>query len=768
MTSPHWRDNCGDRLHMFINDEKYSDTLLQFGSGSSTSSFTLNCHYVVLALNSERFRNSIDSYPFKDGKRLVNCSKYSQTEQAVIADIILSFYNGLLSIHETNFDVVYRFSKEYGIPWIEKQALVDLHTFVSEDNVVRFIKLSEEVHCKILRGDLMKYLVQTRLADYRKVITDVQILSPETLKVFLKATKQLDNRPEHETLQAVLVWMGSSVVKLSYVKKLFGLICWERLAQSERLVEELSAKLRAELFPKLTEDQQGFVAKCLQDAANFAACAGTMENAHSVFATSRWTAFPFELAEFVLPNEYINVTNEYVIAEALIVWLESQEQDKITKPDLLSLLSAVRLDELHSIYILKHFQPYLIRLGVSQSEWNQVFQHPSPQRKLTDHTVSGSVVTLTLPPKKPAKELLAYKSGTYTLTGPCKCSYLRSGGTVMCLSVTVTVSPKSSPPVMVKHSQCRFCNRVVLHFFCGTADQTSPFPALICGNAARIREVLRAPNLKFHAVLSEAEDRSGAVRKTSWYKTPITTVLRTLSNDNITSLTEYELLEAALDWLDFRMPDKTYQSTVLSCIRFENLHEEYLNDVLIRYLKNHYFMKSDTVKNLSKGGSTPRRVVPLQPCYKKILSTRVPMSVVELRDGEHHHSEPCLCEVSSVDGDLRPGVLDVTFTVRVKDIPALRITARCSKCNVSLRHGFLRSSSKSPYYLGLATASVYRLREIFRVCLQDLYSDDSDDLSSPATPSSASECGTFHRSSSREFHSLVPRDKLWANLILGP
>ena len=38
-------------------------------------------------------------------------------------------------------------------------------------------------------------------------------LSPTILKTFLKATKQLDNRPELETLEGLLSWMGEFLVK---------------------------------------------------------------------------------------------------------------------------------------------------------------------------------------------------------------------------------------------------------------------------------------------------------------------------------------------------------------------------------------------------------------------------------------------------------------------------------------------------------------------------------------------------------------------------
>ena len=606
-----------------------------------------------------------------------------------------------------------------------------------------------------------RFIVQTRLSDYRRVITPTQLqsLSPTTLKMFLKATKQLDDRPELETLRGVLTWMGDSVVRIAFITKLFDSICWERLASSERLVETLTQKLEEELFPKVSEEQETYVRKCLQDAANYAACSGTMEEALAVFATSRWTSFPLELAEFVLSNDFISVTNEYVIAEAALVWLDNQDRGKLQIPGILSILSTIRADELHCSYILKTLQPHIMRYEVSPSDWLSSQGHHDP-RQNTDHTVSGSVVTLVSPPGKKGKELLALKNGTYTLTASCKCSYLSTTGPVDCLSVTVTVSTKAAPPVAVKRSQCEFCNRIVLHVFCDS-EQSALFPSLTCGNTARIKQVLKQPGVTFYAVISEAEDRSLGVRRASWYKTPVRTVVRTLANNNVSSLTEYELLEAALDWLDFRMPDKTYQEVILSCIRFSLLHEAYLKDVIVRYLKNNYFIKSDLLKCLLKPGGQERRGSSISSCYKKILTCRVPLPVVELRQGDHVIYEECLCEVSSSQGEIYSGTLTITLTVKVKQIPALTITAKCSKCNVSLRHAYLTTSSRLPSFPGLATTSVYRLRELFTGCLQRSESSESD----ASTPS---EGGSVSRTVSREFPGLIPVDKLAINLILGP
>ena len=155
MASQFWRDNCGNRLAMFINMEKFCDACIRFGDGSS--SFTLNCHYVVLALHSDVLRETFEEYPIKGGKRCISFTTYSQVQQTVIADVILSFYNGVLAIDEQNFSTVYKFSINYKISWIQEQALVELHTFVNGSNVVKFLQLAEETRCKKLRGELIRF-----------------------------------------------------------------------------------------------------------------------------------------------------------------------------------------------------------------------------------------------------------------------------------------------------------------------------------------------------------------------------------------------------------------------------------------------------------------------------------------------------------------------------------------------------------------------------------------------------------------------------------
>ncbi|KAL5259248.1 hypothetical protein ACHWQZ_G009639 [Mnemiopsis leidyi] len=761
MASQFWRDNCGDRLSMFINMEKFCDACIQFGDGSS--SFTLNCHYVVLSLHSDVFRDNIEEYPMKGSKRCISFSKYSQVEQTVIADIILSFYNGILAIDEQNFKTVYKFSISYKVSWIQEQALVEIHTFLKDTNVLSFLLLSEETRCKKLRGELIRFIVQTRLSDYRRIMSsaDLHSLSPTTLKTFLKATKQLDDRPELETLEGVISWMGDSVVRLAFIKKFFDLVCWERLAGSESLVEALTTRLEEELFPKLSEEQLMYVKKCLQDAANFAACSGTMKEAMAVFSASRWTEFPLELAEFVLSNDFINATNEYVIAEAALVWLDDQERSSLQAADIISIMSTIRVDRLHGTYILKTLQPHVMKYEISPNDWIQSCSRSHVPRKNTDNTASGSVVSLTVPTDKKGKELLALKNGIYNLMAVCKCSYHCTGGPRECLTVTITVNNKASPPVSVKKSQCDFCNRMVLHVYCENGN-LSKCPFLTCGSSTRIKQVLKQSGLSFYAVLSEAEDRSGGVRKSSWYNTPVRTVVRTLDNNNVSSLTEYELLEAALDWLDFRMPDKTYHEVVLSCIRLNFLHESYLKDVVIRYLKTNYFIKAELLKSLLKPREQERRGCSISPCYKKIIVCRVPLPVVELKHGDHVIYEECLCEVSSFQGEIYSGTLTVKLSVRVKQIPALTITAKCSKCNISLRHAYLSSTSRLTSFPGLATASVYRLREVFTACLQRNESSESD-VSTPSEVSySAGGTG------SREIPGLIPLDKLALNLILGP
>ena len=746
---------------MFINMEKFCDACIQFGDGSS--SFTLNCHYVVLSLHSDVFKDTIEEYPVRGNKRCISFSNYSQVEQTIIADIILSFYNGILAIDEQNFKTIYKFSIKYKVSWIQEQSLVELHTFVKESNVVSFLQLSEETRCKKLRGELIRFIVQTRLSDYRRIMspTELQTLSPTTLKMFLKATKQLDERPELETLQGVLTWIGDSVVRLAYINKFFDLVCWERLAGSESLVEGLTRRFEEELYPKLSEEQLVYVKKCLQDAANFAACSGTMKEAMAVFSASRWTSFPLELAEFVLSNDFINVTNEYVIAEAALVWLDDQEKSSLQAPDIISILSTIRVDGLHGTYVLKTLQPHVMRYEITPSEWIQICSCDHVTRKNTDNTSSGSVVSLTIPPDKKGKDLLCLKNGTYNLTAVCKCSYHCTGGPRECLTVTIAVNNKASPPVAVKKSQCDFCNRMVLHVYLDS-DNSSKFPSLTCGNPTRIKQFLKQTGIKFYAVLSEAEDRSGGVRKSSWYKTPVKTVVRTLANNNVSSLTEYELLEAALDWLDFRMPDKTYHEVVLSCIRFSLLHESYLKDVIIKYLKTYYFIKPEFLKSLLKPEEEERRGCSISPCYKKILLCRIPLPVVELKQGEHVLYEECLCEVSSFRGEIYPGTLTVTLSVKVKQIPALTITAKCSKCNISLRHAYITSTSRLSSFPGLATASVYRLREVFTACLQRNESSESD-VSTPSEVGSS-----LGGTGSREIPGLIPLDKLALNLILGP
>ena len=177
-------------------------------------------------------------------------------------------------------------------------------------------------------------------------------------------------------------------------------------------------------------------------------------------------------------------------------------------------------------------------------------------------------------------------------------------------------------------------------------------------------------------------------------------------------------------------------------------------------LVHHYFVKSELLKSLLKPVSQERRGSSISPCYKKILACRVPLPVVELKQGEHVLYEECLCEVSSCQGEIYSGTLTVTLSVKVQRIPALTITAKCSKCNISLRHAYLTSSSRLPNFPGLTTASVYRLRELFTACLQKSDSSESD-VSTP------SEGGTS-RTGSRELLGLIPMDKLAINLILGP
>ena len=233
--------------------------------------------------------------------------------------------------------------------------------------------------------------------------------------------------------------------------------------------------------------------------------------------------------------------------------------------DIKSVLSAIRLDRLHSTYVLQSLQPHVMQYGVAHSDWHDICALAHDARRSTDETIGGRIVSVSAPPKKIAKDLWALKDGTYTLTAACTCSYMCSTGPVESLTIVVTVNARAAPPVRVKSSQCDYCNRVVLHLFCQQSPPSETFPSLNCGNISRIRAVLKSSQ-QLAVLLSEAENRSISVRRGGWYLTPLPTLLRTLSNDNTKSLTEYELLEAALDWLDYRLPDKSYLVSVITDI----------------------------------------------------------------------------------------------------------------------------------------------------------------------------------------------------------
>ena len=63
---------------------------------------------------------------------------------------------------------------------------------------------------------------------------------------------------------------------------------------------------------------------------------------------------------------------------------------------------------------------------------------------------------------------------------------------------------------------------------------------------------------------------------------------------------------------------------------------------------------------------------------------------------------------------MKGGTLKISLTITIREVPALAVTASCSKCNLLLHHAYLTSSSPRSKFPGLATCSVYRLREILR------------------------------------------------------
>ena len=65
--SQSWKEGCADRMNMFINMDQFSDVCIKFGDEQSY--LTLNCHYVILALNSDLLRTKIESLPLIEGRR---------------------------------------------------------------------------------------------------------------------------------------------------------------------------------------------------------------------------------------------------------------------------------------------------------------------------------------------------------------------------------------------------------------------------------------------------------------------------------------------------------------------------------------------------------------------------------------------------------------------------------------------------------------------------------------------------------------------------
>eukprot|EP00116_Pleurobrachia_bachei_P000369 sb/3460631/ len=726
------------RLSMFINEDRHHDVIVTF-KGSSTAS-NINCHYVVLAMHSPVLKETVDKIPVRMGKRVLTFSDLSQQDQTTTTDILLSFYTGELEITESNLPYLYQFALENRIGWIQEQVLVELHTILNEGNLLKLLHVSERCRCKRLRSEIALYLVRTRLSDYNKIMTLDQLreLSPSTILTFLTATKHLDNRPERVTLEAIVGWLVGSEVKLAYTEQMLNLIQWQRLAGSEGEVEEVTSYLTQNLLPKLDEVQEEFVTKCLLGAANYAACSNTLATAPAVLMTSRWAGIPAELAHYILSNDSLAVANE-----------------------------------LHSQYVLRVLQPAVLGHGVSVSELNEMCAVKHPPRTVAEETPGGSIVKLTLPPpKKHLRDIM--REGVYTLTGICKCSYHLTTGADHCLSVTVSVTSKAAPAISIRNSQCTHCNRVALHLYYTAGTTTTRYTSLNCSPLPHLREQLQAKGGEVFVVLSGAEDRCNAVRKVTWYKTELRRVLRTLSNDNVTSLTEYEILDAALDWLDFRLPDRTYLETVLNCVRVDLLHPVYVKDVLGAHLRRQYIARPDLLKSLLKRTSKPRRGSS-PPCYRQILTCPVPAP----QDLEWVpwvvHILLTLCEVTRCGDELHAGTLTITLTVNVREVPALSVAVKCSKCNISLRHAYLTTSAPLPYHPGLTTASVYRLRNIFGMTLRHHGNNDvtSDDDSSEGNVEPSPRDGSLVRDKPGSFPrnlrvGQLPMETLALNIILGP
>lgn len=166
--SPFWKENCR-KLATFVNSDAESDINVLFGDGSPD--YTFSCHFIVLALQSDVIRDEAGGYPLDKGRKVLDFTEYSQTEQATFADILIAFYKGSIEISEQNFHVLYQLCVEFKITWVKEQALVDLHTFVGMTNVLRYLQMAEVIGCKKLRAELVKFIAQTGVADYRLIMT---------------------------------------------------------------------------------------------------------------------------------------------------------------------------------------------------------------------------------------------------------------------------------------------------------------------------------------------------------------------------------------------------------------------------------------------------------------------------------------------------------------------------------------------------------------------------------------------------------------------
>ena len=760
MVSTYWKDDWGERMGMFVNMEEGSDVIVRFGDDSAHCK--LYCHYFILALQSEVFRRR--KYTWEGGKRVISYTHREERDQTIISDVIVSLYNGTLLVDESNFDVVYAFAFEHKIHWIEKHARQEMHKFISKSSVLWLLNLSDEIKCRLLRDEVVKYLKTCNIRHVTDFLPKETLLAtpPHVLSTILEATKKSEQRNETVTLDVILQFMGKNTVRLEFAKSLLSCIAWEKLANTEVEVERLGDRLKEELLPFLSEPNKRYLIDKIQDAMNYAACKSTMLTAQALFVTSRWDACPFEIAEYILSNDYIKVENEYVIAEAALTWIDNQAPS-LTHTEVLSMLSSIRLDALHSRYIFTILQPHVSQYGVTQQDWHKICAKTHPRRKNIDEVVSGSVVLLPLSPKKEAKEFCSLKDGVYTLHTACSCSYLLETGPKQCLSVTVEVNVRLSPPVTLKRSQCRYCNRVVLHLYVQTPHITSKFPSLHCGNISTIRHTLKIPGIKVFVILSEAESRSEKIISDSWHSTTIKTVVWTLNNDNIKSLTEYQILEAGLSWLDNKLPDKTYFKTVLSCVKYSLLHEKYLKDTITNYIRTSYVMDSAVWKTIMKNGNAIR-VHNKAASYHKIVKLPLPRAVVRLVEGEHVIRTECLCEPKSTHGTIEIGRLQVRFRIAITQIPALSVYGKCDKCNISISHAFLTSIVKFPYFPTLVNISIYRLKNIIESCLQFEFDSDSDDDSE-----SQSYAGSEKKASPSSPNSInLSADMLCINLILKP